>query len=262
MIALSRYLFFLLLSCSLLGAEEAAYDYFPLKKGTFWIYQTHLRYTTGDSSKGTVKIKEKDMTYRVEVTDSFESDPVLVVRLHGFPGDLCWYREGQKIDDHLIVRVGTGHYHLISNHVDEIWKNFQQTPHLTKEYYQLSEYLTPGSLLLETPLEVGKHYGDFSELLRSMYCFVVESAEPFNLNSVKNHPKLSHPTAFDIAMWTNPDCVDFTFVPGLGIVSYEYEHHGTVAEASLNLIEYGSVAQQERQGVRPNAARKYLYQSK
>lgn len=250
MAKLFRYLFFLFLSCSLVGAEEVPYEYFPLKKGTFWVYQAHLRYTTGDSSKGTVKTKEKDMTYRVEVADTLQNESIFVARLHGFPGDLDWYKEGQEIYDHLIVRVSTGCYYLISLDVDEIWKKLQQG-----EFDCLKVGLDSDSALLETPLKV-------SNSVRR-YCYSVEGSSSFDPSQIKNYPNLPHARSFDIGYHANPEHIVFSFVPGLGITSYEYEHHGTIAEASLDLIEYGPAAtSRKNKCLRAGRTYLYLYQSK
>ena len=37
---------------------------------------------------------------------------------------------------------------------------------------------------------------------------------------------------------TNPDTPTVRIVPGLGIVSYEYRHHGTPGDCTLTLSEF------------------------
>jgi hypothetical protein len=37
-----------------------------------------------------------------------------------------------------------------------------------------------------------------------------------------------------------PDDTEFDFVSGIGITSYEYHHHGTIAETELHLVEFHS----------------------
>jgi hypothetical protein len=39
---------------------------------------------------------------------------------------------------------------------------------------------------------------------------------------------------------TNPDDTEMEVSPGIGVLSYEYHHHGTVANASLTLVEFHS----------------------
>jgi hypothetical protein len=37
---------------------------------------------------------------------------------------------------------------------------------------------------------------------------------------------------------TNPDDTEIELAPGTGIISYQYHHHGTVADTSLTLVEF------------------------
>ena len=54
-------------------------------------------------------------------------------------------------------------------------------------------------------------------------------------------------TEYLLTFMTNPDTEMITLVPGLGILSFWYQHHGTVAEASVKLLEFRpAVATAER----------------
>jgi hypothetical protein len=47
-------------------------------------------------------------------------------------------------------------------------------------------------------------------------------------------------TAYPLAFRTNPDDTEVEIVAGIGIVRYEYHHHGKVADTELALVEFHS----------------------
>jgi hypothetical protein len=59
--------------------------------------------------------------------------------------------------------------------------------------------------------------------------------------------------SYSLAYRTLPDDTKIDFVPGVGIVTYEYHHHGTVADTEVKLVEFHRT--DERQ---PNAERATL----
>jgi hypothetical protein len=57
------------------------------------------------------------------------------------------------------------------------------------------------------------------------------------LNDIKGLPPRSA-EVFLLQYITNPDGTEMEVSPGIGILSYQYHHHGTVAETSLTLVEF------------------------
>ncbi|MEO6054122.1 MAG: hypothetical protein ABIP97_08935 [Chthoniobacterales bacterium] len=213
---------------------RAEVPYFPLKKGSVWIYSANVEWVEGDSAKGPPpQIKKKDITYKTEVVDTHEGGNVFAARFHGFVTDLAWYTPDKKPGDCLMIQVGTNHCHIIHQDVDKIW-NALVSPNGSLRIEELSG----GNLLFEMPLTVGAHYGDFPNTTRGMYCWIVEDEKPFSLKTVAGAPKLKHPMEFTIVQRTNPDHEIFGFVPGLGITRFEYSHHGTTSNATAKLIRY------------------------
>jgi len=70
-----------------------------------------------------------------------------------------------------------------------------------------------------------------------MYCWVAGPPHAANLDGVKGLTA-GNRTAYEIEYRTNPDDTEFEFVPGVGITSYEYHHHGSIAETELHLVEF------------------------
>ena len=67
-----------------------------------------------------------------------------------------------------------------------------------------------------------------------MYCWLVDSSRVISLDKFKGAPPGRH-RVFTLAYRTNPDDQEFEIVPGIGITSYAYHHHGTIADTELKL---------------------------
>jgi hypothetical protein len=57
---------------------------------------------------------------------------------------------------------------------------------------------------------------------------------------------------FRMEYWTLPDDQKIELVPGLGVLSYRYHHHGTLADTDLRLVEFHPAPQRSGgQGPKP-----------
>jgi ribonuclease I len=65
----------------------------------------------------------------------------------------------------------------------------------------------------------------------------VDSQETRKLSDIKGVPVKSAEVSV-LHFITNPDDTEIELSPGTGIISYQYHHHGTVAETSLTLVEF------------------------
>src|ERR1043165_5484558 len=116
-------LILILFSVQLAKAEDKPESYFPLTRGNYWIYRGLTKWVEGDSRDNTARIKSQVLTWKMEVADTVECGRVFGALLKGHPSDLCWYKRNQPRGNHLIVRVGTGNYHLFSG--DQALQVFQ-----------------------------------------------------------------------------------------------------------------------------------------
>jgi ribonuclease I len=82
-------------------------------------------------------------------------------------------------------------------------------------------------------------FGDAESLRRDddHYCWVVATQETKRLGDIKGLPSKSAEVSL-LQYITNPDDTEMEVSPGIGILSYQYHHHGTVAETSLALVEF------------------------
>ncbi len=209
------------------AAEPPAQEeWLPLAKGNFWVYQGPTKWTESG------KTKEETLTCRMEITEVVRhGDSLVAAVVKGYPGDLAWYKPGQKPGDWLIVRVGSCAYHLFSG--DDAAKTLAQIRAKDLKAYEL---VSADSVLLDTPLVVDKRYGPYEQTARGEYCWRVGSAEPFageGITGLAAAPR----TVYAVGYRSRPDHIFMGVVPGVGIVSYQYGHHGTVSETELKLTE-------------------------
>jgi hypothetical protein len=82
-------------------------------------------------------------------------------------------------------------------------------------------------------------FGDAESVRRDddHYCWVVTTQETKSLTDIKGLSSRSA-EVFLLRYITNPDDTEMEISPGIGILSYQYHHHGTVAETTLTLIEF------------------------
>ena len=86
----------------------------------------------------------------------------------------------------------------------------------------------------------GKVYGaDINTLVHGRYCWLVDGERDFNPKRFPAAGNLANPRDFTLVYRTNPDHQIIDFVPGIGIVGFQYVHHGTLSETDLGLIEFG-----------------------
>lgn len=219
-----------LLAISLLWSMtslRAAEEWLPVAKGNSWIYRGPTKWTDGG------KVRTKTLTWRMEITEVLHhGDHLTAAVLKGFPGDLAWYEPGNAPGDYLLVRVGAEKYHLLSGEESEkTRRQFASGRQPSLEGLKDGE-----ALLIDGPLTEGKHYGDPEQLHRDMYCWVVGAPTPFAGKGIKRLPAADR-QAYPVRLLTNPDGTRMEIVPGVGIVSYHYDHHGTVSETNLRLVE-------------------------
>ena len=70
-----------------------------------------------------------------------------------------------------------------------------------------------------------------------MYCWAVNSVESVSLTNVKGlAPKRYE--VYEIDYRTNPDDITLQLLPGVGVIRYQYHHHGTVAETDVKLVAF------------------------
>jgi hypothetical protein len=204
---------------------------FPLTPGTYWIYRGVVRWFSSEK----VAEAETAVKWKMEVEKCIQRDDVRAALVSGFPSDLDWSDGHPKRTNSLIIQSDGGKFYLISSdRVEKVWKTVQDPNG------SLESVLVIDDVFLDLPLTRGKKFcGDPEQMERkdSEYCWVVGSVDQHSLNDVKGIASGSR-TGYSIKYQSNPDDTEFTYVPGIGLVTYGYHHHGSIADTEIHLVEF------------------------
>jgi len=226
--------FFLVLAVPLVRAEAPAVssaDVFPLHPGSFWLYQGMTQWTQA----GSAGVQEKVLVWKMEIVDVVVRGSWKAARLKGHPLDLAWYEEGRERGDYLVLFDGAQKYYLLegSRVGDAIAR-------LNDARDDLAGLVNSDDLFLTTPLTVQPaatvKLPSSSEGTR--YSWVVENEARADVSGLGERFSRQPLKQYQIVFRTAPDNTTIDFVPGVGITHFIYQHHGTVAEADVKLIEY------------------------
>ena len=200
-----------------------------MSPGTSWTYQGVVRWTQENSDR----THETKVTWRTEVKRLIQHGEDRAAIIMGMPTDLDWSAGKPQPSDSLLIETKGNFYRVSGPRYAEMLR------HLEQPSDDLSKSLSEDDLFFKWPLKSGEKFScDSQDPPRddNMYCWLVESVEPAHLNGIAGTPPAA--SAFELSFRTNPDDTEYTFVPGVGITSYSYHHHGTVADTELQLTEF------------------------
>jgi hypothetical protein len=203
---------------------------FPMTPATSWVYQGEVHWQ--DRNNAT---HEQQVSWRTEVRKLVEhpAAKARVASIYGYPSDLDW-TEGRPDIEYRPLVESAGRFYLLS--ADTLPATLKR---LDDPADNLGGLLSADDLVLEWPLGPGWRFCDPKGIVRTdqLYCWFVENVTPSTLKKmpgVKNVPR----DEYQLSYKTNPDQVDVSFVPDVGITHYEYHHHGSIADTTLTLVEF------------------------
>jgi hypothetical protein len=201
---------------------------FPMAKGTSWVYSARVKF----GKAGTEVAGIKTLRWIVTVMDTAQKDDISAALLKGGPWDLAWYEATVKPQEHLVVRMGTSYYLL---HDDAAATLAAIKAGKTGD---LKERLAD-DIWFQLPMEISDNYcSPEAEEGAPLNCWSVERITTTHSLKVAGFKAAAESTEYLLSFMSNPDTEMVTLVPGVGILSWFYQHHGTVAEASLKLLEF------------------------
>lgn len=212
---------FIFLSMLISRAEEIKQEFFPLIKGSCWIYSGTVKY----QSDG--KVCEKKLTWKMEITDVIKNNDITVAILKGHPADLPFFEEGRKRGDYSIVNIENKKYYFF----DGIKKDMIEK---VKKGEDIASFLDEQDLFIDLPMVSEKTFPK-TERNDSFYTWYIQSVDDIQVN-IKNFNKSAK--RYILIYRTSPDIRTIDYVKGLGILNYTYIHHGSVSECNLTLTEY------------------------
>jgi hypothetical protein len=205
-----------------------AVDYFPLTPGTYWVYEGTVMWTVG------TEVKEEIITWRmevIEVIEAVQSNGVIGYVMKGHPGDLAWYEEGKERSDYVIIQSGQARFY---------YTGIDVLPRLIDEDDDLHGLVKEDMLFLDIPLLPQKKFceAEFITLYNGGYCWIVGEGSLVESGDIKGLEASGELIEYGIWKGTRPDDVYVGFIPGVGISRYKYNHHGTISQVDVELVEF------------------------
>jgi len=206
--------------------------FFPLTRGTYWVYQGTVDWF--DQAKD--KTSEAKVSLKMTVERVFENESIVFAELQGYPADLN-FTAGDAHPSRWMLIESSSHRVFLRE-----LNPGTRLPAPGSPPSAFDSFMTDDDLLFEWPLARGKKYCDAESAKREdeMYCWIVESEERKNLDAVTGAGWGSAPV-FTITYRTNPDDTQIELSPGIGIIAYRYNHHGTTAATDVKLTEFHAV---------------------
>jgi len=221
----------LLLAAPAPGADQESEAVFPFVKAHYWLYDGTVTFAKDG------EVREKKITgWKSEVVDTAEGTGFKAALLKGHPSDLAWYEDNKKRSDAIVVLTSNGEFHEICDVEDKVQKfgAIKSTGVLPRDL------IGHETIRFKFPPKKGDRFGDPEQTkLGSRYCWFVLDAGTAKLDpEVKGAPSKERLTV-NLTYRTSPDHTNVRFVAGVGIVFYEYVHHGTRGDCEMRLVETG-----------------------
>ena len=204
-------------------------EFFPLTPGTYWVYKGTVRWEEAEEEKPA----STEVTWKMSVDRVIRKKGIVAAIVTGFPADLDW-SGGKAGPKPWLILEDEGHRLYYEN----LGPDYDLAK-LNGDEHVFDKFRVDDNFLFQWPLRQGAKFCDEEAKKREdeMYCWVVTEVTSRNLKSVQGAPA-NEQAVFQLQYRTNPDDTTMELVPGIGLLSYEYHHHGTVADTELQLVEF------------------------
>jgi hypothetical protein len=216
--------------------------FFPFKAGAYWVYEGTVSWFDTEKEDA---VTEK-VSWRMTVDKVIRKEGVVAAIVTGFPEDLDWSTGSAEPRPWLFLEDSKHQVHYI-----DMGPNFDLSKY-EKGDASFDKFLVDDTLLFQWPLKKGAKFCDEEGKNRDdmMYCWFVSDAKKKKLETVNGAPA-REVEVFELRYVSNPDDTTMEFVPNIGMISYRYHHHGTVADTELQLVEFHPADDVEKQGAKP-----------
>ena len=225
-----------LIALSLLHAGKPAKpgEFFPLSVGTYWVYKGSVGWYDFENDKPA----SEEVSWKMSVVKVIRRKGIVAGIVIGFPADLDWSAGSTEPKPWLILE---DEKHQV--YYENLGPDFDLSKFDAPDVV-FDKFLVEDNFFFQWPLHKGAKFCDAESKKRedNMYCWVVAEEETKKLNEVKGAPT-EEQTVYRIRYLSQPDETEMELVPGLGLLSYEYHHHGSVADTSLRLVEFHPAAE-------------------
>lgn len=203
--------------------------FFPLTPGTSWDYAGTVTWFDSDTQKPV----SENVSITMKVVKVYQKPELTIAVISGFPSDLDW--SNGQVEPKPSLLMETKNHEIFLNALPP---DFDYSK-LDKDAASFDKLLAADNLLFRWPLKQGMKFGDPESVKRddARYCWFVAEQRTRNLDEIRGLPPRSAEVSL-LRYVTNPDDTGYELTPGVGILSYEYHHHGTVADTNLKLVEF------------------------
>jgi len=218
-------------------------EFFPLSQGTYWVYKGTVRWQDAEEEKPA----SAQVTWKMTVERVIRKKGVAAAVVTGFPADLDWTGGTTEPKPWLILEDDR---HRV--YYENLGPNFDLSK-LNGDEHVFDKFMVDDNFFFQWPLQQGAKFCDEEAKKREdeMYCWVVTEVTSKKLKSVTGAPA-NDQAVFQLQYGTNPDDTTMGLVPGVGVVTYEYHHHGTTADTELQLVEFHPASESpDVQGPKP-----------
>jgi hypothetical protein len=212
------------------GQKPAApTSFFPLQAGTYWVYKGTVQWYDNLNDKPA----SVEVTWMMTVERVIRRKGVVAAIVTGFPGDLDWSAGTTEPKPWLILE---NENHQI--YYENLGPDFDLSK-LDGDDHVFDRFMVVDNYFFQWPLHPGAKFCDDEAKKREdgMYCWTVAESATKKLDFVKGAPGMDQ-SVFQMRYRTLPDDTTVELVPGIGLVSYQYHHHGTVADTEMQLVEF------------------------
>jgi hypothetical protein len=202
-------------------------EFIPFRAGTYWVYKGTVRWYDYENDKPA----SSEVTWKMTVVRVIRKKAVVAAIVTGFPADLDWSAGTTEPKPWLILE---NENHQV--YYENLGPNFDLSK-LDGDDHVFDTFMVDDNLFFQWPLHQDAKFCDDEAKKRDdgMYCWVVIGAG--TEKSIKGVSASDQPF-FHLQYRTLPDDTAIDLVPGIGLLSYQYHHHGTVADTELKLIEF------------------------
>lgn len=203
--------------------------YFPLFPGTTWVYRGRVTWFNVEKAQN----ESSEVTLTTKVERVIHRPGVTFAVLSGFPADLDW--SGGEAEGKPFLLAETDKHEVF---LDPVPPDFDYSK-LEKDSTSLKPFLAEDNLFFRWPLRKGMKFGDPEQFKRedNEYCWFVAEHALKELGGIQGLPARRAEVSV-LRFVTNPDDTRVELAPGVGVLRYEYHHHGSTADTSVRLAEF------------------------
>ncbi len=212
---------------------------FPFVKGNYWVYKGYTMDGRLVGDKWQVDYVDLGEGLRIKSLDSFHAHGIDAALLDGFPmhpgfedGDASATPKARA--HYVMVRWDDGNYVVTKKNADAVFELLRnakdpKSVELVPEIFWVKDR---GIKLGMKDYEVGD-----AQRTDDWYCWVLTREAKIRLPILDDPHKTYDAYTYEFLVNGSEEALEF--VPAIGIIKYDFSHHGSLGEEHIKLVNYG-----------------------